>query len=115
MLRSTMLITLAIAFAAPATAGGPSALAVGTFEGEQYEYTTRLAEKDKVLIEGKFVKRGEQFSYVVKPSGRVEGFVGNTAVTFQVPRATHARISAELKAGSQPTFAEAQSANSATR
>lgn len=108
MLRSTLMIGFALVFAAPAVAGGPSFTGSGTYEGERFEYTSRLAEGDKIRIDGKFVRRGEQFTYVVKPSGLVEGFVGNTAVNFHVSRAKRDRIVAQLKAGSEPAFAEAR-------
>lgn len=108
MLRSTMMISFALAFAAPAVAGGPSFTGAGSYEGERFEYTSRLTEGDKIRIEGKFVKRGEQFTYVVKPSGLVEGFVGNTAVSFHVSRSKRDRIAEQLKAGSEPAFAEAR-------
>ena len=89
MLRSTALMTLALAFAAPAAAEAP--LAKGSYEGQTFEYSARPGAKETILIEGRFVK-GERFAFTVRPSGRVVGEVADRAVSFTVSKAQRDRL-----------------------
>lgn len=97
MLRSTALITLALAFAAPAAAEAPLK---GSYEGQAFEYSTRQGTKDTVVIEGRFVK-GERFNFTVRPSGRVVGAVGDRAVAFDVSKASRDELAKSLSLRTQ--------------
>ena len=109
MLRSTALMTLALAFAAPAAAEAP--LAKGSFEGQSFEYSSRPAANDTVVIEGRFL-RGERFSFTVRPSGRVSGAVGSTPVTFSVSKAQWEKLAKSVSA--QPQLAGAATFSAGT-
>lgn len=111
MLRSTALMTLALAFAAPAAAEAP--LAKGSFEGQEFEYTSRQGDNDNVVIEGRFVQ-GDRFSFTVKPSGRVRGEVGNTPVTFTVSKAHREKLAKSVSARTQVADAGAASFSAGT-
>jgi hypothetical protein len=91
-------MTLALAFAAPAAAEAP--LVKGSFEGQPFEYSSRLGAKDAILIEGRFV-RGEQFRFTVKPGGRVNGEVGSRAVSFTVSKAEWEKLARSVSARTQ--------------
>lgn len=107
MLRSTMMITLALAFAMPAIAAEPTVVGSGSFERDTFEYSSSFADGDKIKIEGKFLKSGLEFAYVVKPGGLVEGFAGDTPVRFHVSRAQRNRLANQINAARQPSFAQA--------
>ena len=109
MLRSTTIVALALGFAAPAAAD--TAPVTASYEGETFEYVSRLGKADAVLIDGKFLKSGEPFTFTVKPSGRVDGFVGGTAVNFKVSRKQHEAIAKSLKA-LEPRLAATSAGNS---
>lgn len=98
MLRSTALMTLALAFAAPAAAEAP--LAKGSYEGQAFEYSSRPSANDAVVIEGRFV-RGERFRFTVKPGGRVTGEVGSTPVSFTVTKVQWERLARSVSARTQ--------------
>jgi hypothetical protein len=89
MLRSTALITLALAFATPAAAQSPVVRA--SVDGREIQYTTREDGKKNVIIEGEFTG-GERFRFTVKPSGYVKGEVGSTPVAFAVSRAQQEKL-----------------------
>ena len=110
MLRSTTIVALALGFAAPAVAD--TARVTSSYEGEKFEYVSRLGEADAVRIEGKFLKSGEPFTFTVKPSGRVDGFVGQTPVSFKISRKQHDAIARPLKVV-EPQLAAATAAASA--
>ncbi len=110
MLRSTMIFAIALGFAAPAVA--EPRLATGSFEGQSFEYQSKLGNADTILIEGKFVDGGDRFRFTVRPSGRVSGEVGDREVRFQVPKEERDRLAKSLKA-SEPQVAEAGAAFSA--
>ena len=111
MLRSTALMTLALAFAAPAAAEAP--VAKGSFEGQPFEYSSRQGANDNVVIEGRFV-RGERFSFTVRPSGRVNGVVGSTPVVFTVPKAQRDKLAKAVSARTQVADAGAASFSAGT-
>ena len=94
MLRSAIFLSLAIAFAVPAAAEAP--LAKGSFEGQTFEYASRLGANDAVVIEGRFI-RGDRFRFTVKPSGHVSGEVGETPVTFVVSKKQYAKLAQKLR------------------
>jgi len=103
MLRSTVMMTLALALAAPAVAGSP-AVSTGSFEGQKFEYASRMADADTILIEGKFVQ-GEAFRFAVKPSGTVNGTVGAIPVTFRVSRQERDALVKSLSRTAEPQIA----------
>lgn len=109
MLRSTTIVALALGLAAPAFAG--TARVTSSYEGETFEYVSRLDKADAVRIEGKFLKSGEAFTFTVKPSGRVNGFVGATPVSFKVSRKQHEAIAKPLKIA-EPQLAVSTAATS---
>ncbi|QIK77878.1 hypothetical protein G7077_02070 [Sphingomonas piscis] len=106
MLRSTLTM-IALGFAAPAIAGSVKPVSIGSFEGQKFEYSTRLADADAVVIEGKFV-RGDAFRFTVKPDGHVVGDVGSKEVAFRVSKKEADELAASLKtpqiAQNAPTF-----------
>jgi hypothetical protein len=97
------MMTLALAFAAPAVAASP-AVSTGDFEGQKFEYATRLGAADTILIEGKFV-RGDDFSFTVKPSGYVTGEVGRRSVSFRVSKEERDSLASSLKRAAEPQVA----------
>lgn len=103
MLRSTTIFLSALAFAAPAIAEKPAVRS--SFEGQQFEYVTSAGKRGSVQIDGKFLKDGEPFTLTVKPSGQVEGFFGQTPVSFKISRKKHGAMARSL------ATAEAKSAS----
>ena len=110
MLRSTTFCALALGLAAPVAAG--PAPVTSSYEGEKFEYVSRLGKGDAVHLDGKFLKRGEAFTFPVRPSGRVDGFVGEAPVSFTVSRRQHQAIARQLKVA-EPMVASAAATFSA--
>ena len=97
MLRSTALMTLALALAAPAAAEAPLK---GSYEGQTFEYSTRRGANETVLIEGRLV-RGDSFRFTVRPSGRVDGEVGDNPVTFNISKASREKLAKSVAVRTQ--------------
>lgn len=110
MLRSKIILAISLGFAAPALA--EERVATGVYEGQKFEYVTALGERDTIEIKGKFLKDGDRFKLIVRPTGRVVGEVGNSAVSFMVSKAKYANIVKSLKPA-QPQLANAGAAFSA--
>jgi hypothetical protein len=110
MLRSKLIFVTALGFAAPAWAE-PVPI-VSTYQGETFEYVGTLGKDGAVRLAGKFLNSGNPFTFTVKPSGRVHGFVGETPVDFKVQRKKHEAIAKSLKAA-EPQVAGTTAALSA--
>jgi len=93
MLRfiSTMLLA---AIAVPALAAPPQPVMM-TRDGFHYQYTSQLKGK-LIAIRGEDLDNREAINLLVDSEGRVDGTVGGSHVSFNVPKESRDRIVATL-------------------
>jgi hypothetical protein len=89
------LAKLAFTAALVVSAAAPAFAAEFTNDGYRYDYSSARDAKGAVLLTGHVQNTGQAFKLRVS-NRHVEGYVGENSVSFDVSKATIARLDAEM-------------------
>ncbi len=88
MMKSTLLIGLALTAAAPAAASAASRSDLGQM---RVEYTSSVRDNGKLYLVGRDALSGKRFRFAVSKTGFVRGRVGDQEVAFHVSQEARER------------------------